>query len=153
MGKWKIRNNFQAKHIIFRKTQGISVDFSYCIFPAWRAVKWSQHRRWSSFARGSGRIPHRPHQFQEVYHDKSVDSLCQRFLEKAEEIEAEKKNPTTVIYDVSDFLNRIYEDNIRMAEQLGYYRAKSGEQNLMEGEFIEVRDDEVEGIEWMQPSL
>ena len=81
------------------------------------------------------------------YHDKSVDSLCQRFLEKGEEIEAEKKNPTTVIYDVSDFLNRIYEDNIRMAEQLGYYRAKSGEQNLMEGEFIEVRDDEVEGIE------
>lgn len=54
---------------------------------------------------------------------------------------------------MSDFLNRIYEDNIRMAEQLGYYRAKSGEQNLMEGEFIEVRDDEVEGIEWMQPSL
>lgn len=69
------------------------------------------------------------------------------FSKKPKKSKKKKKNPTTVIYDVSDFLNRIYEDNIRMAEQLGYYRAKSGEQNLMEGEFIEVRDDEVEEIE------
>lgn len=33
-----------------------------------------------------------------------------------------------------------------MAEQLGFYRAKYGEQKAIEGEFIEVGDDEVEGI-------
>lgn len=54
-----------------------------------------------------------------------------------------KGNLTTVIYDVSDFLNRIYEDNIRMAEQLGFYRAKYGVQSTIEGEVIEVINEKV----------
>ena len=56
------------------------------------------------------------------------------------------KKSSIVVYDVSSFLSEIYRDNLNMAEQLGFYRAKYGEQKAIEGEFIEVGDDEVEGI-------
>lgn len=57
-----------------------------------------------------------------------------------------RKKSSIVVYDVSSFLSEIYRDNLNMAEQLDFYRAKYGEQKAIGGEFIEVGDDEVEGI-------
>lgn len=53
-----------------------------------------------------------------------------------------KGAPAAVLCDFSDLVTEMYRDNIRMAEELAFFHAKYGEQDVIEGEAFEVRDDE-----------